>query len=153
MRVQRGSTRTLTIAAAAALLAGATAADDLTTDPTALACADKVYVQGRLAGFSNGEAGASVYRDASGRYHCHTITSSIAGGAVDIRLHPDAVAILHTHPLRTQPSPSSIDAALARRLGIPVYTLQPEGVFRVDPTGRVTQEAGREWRRSKFTVT
>jgi len=153
MLVQRSGARTLTIAAISALLAGATTADDLTTDAAALACADKVYVQGQLAGLSNGEAGASVYRDASGRYHCHTITSSIAGGAVDIRLHPDAIAILHTHPLRTQPSPSSIDAALAKRLGIPVYTLQPEGVFRVDRTGRVTREAGREWRRGKFTVT
>ncbi len=152
MPIHRRASMTLTMVAVAVLLAGATAADSLTTDATALACADKVYVQGQLAGLSDGEAGASVYRDASGRYQCHTITNSIAGGAVEIRLHPDAIAIFHTHPLRTQPSPSSIDAALAKRLGIPVYTVQPEGVFRVDPAGRVTQEAGRGWRRSASTA-
>src|SRR5512147_2384364 len=89
MPIHRSASRTLAMVALAALLAGATAADSLTTDPSALACADKVFVQGRLAGLSNGEAGTSVYRDASGRYQCHTITSSIAGGAVEIRLHPE----------------------------------------------------------------
>jgi hypothetical protein len=148
MPIKRAASTTPAMVVIAVFLGGSAAADELMTSQTALICAHRVFEQGQLAGFHRGEAGASVYRDAGGHYHCHTITISTARGAVEIKLHPRAVAIFHTHPPQTQPSPSTVDAALAKRLGIPVYTLQPDGVWRVGPEGTITQEANREWRKA-----
>ena len=51
------------------------------------------------------------------------------------------VAIVHTHPLRTDPRPSSGDAALSRRLGLPVYTLTRYGLWVAQPDGTIRLEA------------
>ena len=57
-------------------------------------------------------------------------------------LPPDgAVAIVHTHPRRADPRPSAADAALARRLGLPVYTLTRSGLWAARSDGRVILEA------------
>jgi JAB domain-containing protein similar to deubiquitination enzymes len=54
---------------------------------------------------------------------------------------PDgALAIVHTHPDRADPRPSSVDAALARRLGLPVYTLTRHGLWVARPDGTVLLE-------------
>ena len=52
-----------------------------------------------------------------------------------------ALAIVHTHPLRTDPRPSSGDAALSRRLGLPVYTLTRHGLWVAQPDGTIRLEA------------
>lgn len=44
------------------------------------------------------------------------------------------IAILHTHPA-TLPLPSPRDHAEARRLGIPVLVITPEGVIAAEPSG------------------
>jgi hypothetical protein len=55
---------------------------------------------------------------------------------------PDgALAIVHTHPDRADPRPSSVDAALARRLSLPVYTLTRRGIWVVRADGTVLLEA------------
>jgi JAB domain-containing protein similar to deubiquitination enzymes len=51
-----------------------------------------------------------------------------------------ALAIVHTHPDRADPRPSSVDAALARRLGLPVYTLTRHGLWVARPDGTVLLE-------------
>ncbi len=129
----------------AVLLGASIAADELTANPMTLACAKKVYEQGQLVGRSRGEAGASMSLNEGGGLICHRITWSIAGGAVEIKVPRGAIAVIHTHPPQTRDWPSREDAALARRLGIPVYTLQPYGIWRVDRAGKISKEASRGW--------
>ena len=52
-----------------------------------------------------------------------------------------ALAIVHTHSDRADPRPSSGDAALARRLGLPVYTLSRRGVWVARTDGTILLEA------------
>ena len=52
-----------------------------------------------------------------------------------------ALAIVHTHPIHADPRPSSGDAALARRLGLPVYTLTRNGLWEARPDGTIRLEA------------
>jgi hypothetical protein len=55
---------------------------------------------------------------------------------------PDgALAIVHTHPRQSDPRPSSADAALARRLGLPVYALSSRGFWVARADGRILLEA------------
>ncbi len=51
-----------------------------------------------------------------------------------------AIAIVHTHPRRDDPRPSSADASLARRLGLTVYTLSAGGVWAARSDGRIVLE-------------
>lgn len=52
-----------------------------------------------------------------------------------------ALAIVHTHPLHADPRPSSGDAALARKLGLPVFTLTRNGLWAAQPDGTIRLEA------------
>jgi len=59
---------------------------------------------------------------------------------------PDHIAAqAHTHGDHLDPKPSPPDAAIARRLRIPVYTLSRKGIWRVTPDGVITQELAHGW--------
>jgi hypothetical protein len=146
--LRSGVQRIVPIAACALLSSGLAAADELQLTPAVLACALRVYETGLLVGESGGEAGTVLYAGDDGELRCHAITRTISGGAVALKIRTGAVAILHTHPPKTQEWPSEHDGALAKRLGIPVYTLQRLGIWRVDPAGVLIREAGREWTRT-----
>jgi proteasome lid subunit RPN8/RPN11 len=51
---------------------------------------------------------------------------------------PRTIAILHTHPAG-EPQPSVRDRAEAKRLGIPVVVITPEGVIAADPIAERTR--------------
>lgn len=55
---------------------------------------------------------------------------------------PDgALAVVHTHPRAADPRPSAGDVALARRLGLPVYTLTRTGLWAARTDGTVRLKA------------
>jgi len=56
-----------------------------------------------------------------------------------------AVAVLHTHPRADGPRPSPHDAAVARRLGLPVAVVSREGIFTALPDGTVVQDLTSAW--------
>jgi hypothetical protein len=52
-----------------------------------------------------------------------------------------ALAVVHTHPRTADPRPSTGDVALARRLGLPVYTLTRVGLWAARADGTIRLEA------------
>ena len=52
-----------------------------------------------------------------------------------------ALAVVHTHPRRMDARPSARDAALARRLGLPVYVLTTKGLWVARADGGIHLEA------------
>lgn len=63
---------------------------------------------------------------------------------------PDnACGLIHTHP-RNKPAPPSdcegCDKDVSKRLGIPIYTVRPSGIWKYDPSTDVTtQEETSKW--------
>jgi RHS repeat-associated protein len=62
------------------------------------------------------------------------------------------VAVAHTHPDSRDPKPSTggsaqnpRDDSTARQINAPIYTISRKGIWKIDPTGAITQEAGPEW--------
>lgn len=61
---------------------------------------------------------------------------------------PGTIAVIHTHPAGA-PGPSAGDREEARRIGMPVVVVTPDGVIAALPDGSVrTLESSRKWWRS-----
>jgi hypothetical protein len=66
----------------------------------------------------------------------------------------DACALIHTHPRKKTPKPSdceNCDVYQAHRLGMPIYSVHPSGIWKYDPQdkevgkGKFSMEAGGKW--------
>lgn len=57
----------------------------------------------------------------------------------------DVIALAHTHPENVDPKPSPNDSSVAKKLGIPIYTISKSGIWKVTPDGTIIQEADRHW--------
>jgi hypothetical protein len=49
------------------------------------------------------------------------------------RWQPTAVAIVHTHPNNRSPEPEGDDRQVARKYGVPIFTITNRGLFVYDP--------------------
>jgi hypothetical protein len=57
----------------------------------------------------------------------------------------NAIAAAHTHPRKLDPKPSRHDTVWASKLRMPVFTITADGIWKVTPDGKVTQEADLKW--------
>jgi hypothetical protein len=88
------------------------------------------------------ETAAWVVRDGGGTTLREWRFSGVAEKASWSGPAPDgALAVVHTHPRAADPRPSSGDVALARRLGLPVYTLTRGGLWAARADGTIRLEA------------
>ncbi len=55
------------------------------------------------------------------------------------------VAQVHTHPVNTDPRPSTKDRIFSKTANVLLYTVSRKGIWKVTPTGKMTQEAGANW--------
>ncbi len=61
------------------------------------------------------------------------------------------IALAHTHPDNKPPQPSTGgkevkgDDYAAKQINAPVYTITRQGIWKIDPSGTITQEADRHW--------
>jgi hypothetical protein len=60
---------------------------------------------------------------------------------------PNAIAIVHTHPNRSDPRPSSEDKRLAHRFNVPMFTITIHGMYVYDPLTQKTSmiHYGLDW--------
>ena len=60
---------------------------------------------------------------------------------------PNAVAVVHTHPNRNDPKPSSLDIELADRFNVPMITITLRGMYLYDPATKKTTRVfdGLDW--------
>lgn len=61
------------------------------------------------------------------------------------KIPSEMIALAHVHNEGVPPRPSLKDKEVARRIKASIYTLHVKGIFRVLPTGDITQEAGPFW--------
>jgi hypothetical protein len=54
--------------------------------------------------------------------------------------NPSAIAIVHTHPNSRSPEPESDDREVAKKFGVPIFTITNRGLYVYDPgTGRTNK--------------
>ena len=85
------------------------------------------------------EAAAFIVRRPDGGERCVLWPPTAEYHQTHYRWPPPAgvVAIVHTHPL-AMPRPSGGDRASAIRLGIPVYSITPDNIYKTDEFGLPT---------------
>lgn len=57
----------------------------------------------------------------------------------------NVLGVAHTHPQKVDPKPSPGDAATAKKLNLPIYTISGKGIWKVDPSGAIRQVAPMQW--------
>lgn len=58
------------------------------------------------------------------------------------------IAQAHTHTVITDPKPAPKDIELAKRTGLPLYTISGQGIWMVDSGGKITRVADHQWYRN-----
>jgi hypothetical protein len=101
------------------------------------------------------EAVVLLLRDPNGSVRAVSAGHSNQAYAFTFKWRPDITAIFHTHPNNRDPKPQPQDIQIARRYGVPVFTLTSRGMYSYDPaTDRVTRiKSGTEWLESSNWLT
>lgn len=125
--------------------------DAVTSDPNVRACMCEIWKASGY-GFTPKERAAWVISDGD-TYKCIRWPWS-AQDAKETWKAPrpgGQQGVVHTHPDALNPKPSTCnkcDADTAKQIDKPVYTVSRKGVWKVSPTGEITQEEPPEWTKS-----
>lgn len=99
-----------------------------------------------------GEWSCSALIDQSGQVKNGLIRHSANESTTKMDIIIGAQFALHTHPTETHgpkqptsPKPSGIDSDKAKANKLPFYIISKRGVWKVDPTGKVTEEEKEPW--------
>jgi hypothetical protein len=85
------------------------------------------------AGMENRESVVLLFRMVDGSIEARGqgLTNEQLG--FTFRWHPEAVAIVHTHPNSVNPRPSENDRRIADKMAVPIFTITSRGMFVYDP--------------------
>ncbi|HEX5733595.1 MAG TPA: hypothetical protein VF131_12240 [Blastocatellia bacterium] len=99
------------------------------------------------AGTSNQEGVVLIFRMFDGSYRAQSQGNTNQHKKFTFKFTPNAVAIVHTHPNGIDPRPSSEDAELSDKLGVPVFTITTRGMFMYNPKTKQTTKVmeGMDW--------
>ena len=98
-------------------------------------------------GTNDTEAAVLVLRESDGSVR------AVSGGRTNqsykftFTWNPSIIAVVHTHPNNRDPKPSVDDIQVARRFGVPMFTITRQGMFLYDPsTDKITKlKSGTDW--------
>ncbi len=129
--------------------------DPVTKDPDMITC---IYCLFKSAGsgFRNSEEALWITCDPSGKFGCSVWpstanqgTSTKSSTSFKGTIPANMCGLMHTHPLKKPAEPSTCkgcDVDVSKRLGVPIYTVHPTGIWRFDPTsGKVEQVEDADW--------
>lgn len=93
------------------------------------------------------EAVVLIVRSADGSCNAILPAPTNESRRFTFRWQPGTVAILHTHPNRSDPRPHAADVAIADRLRVPMFTLTVKGMFLYDPAKKTLSKVhdGVDW--------
>ncbi|MEW6209145.1 MAG: hypothetical protein AB1631_12315 [Acidobacteriota bacterium] len=99
------------------------------------------------SGTSDVEGLVLIFRKLDGSYFAAQGAFTNEYKQVSFKWHPNAIAIVHTHPNNVNPEPNGNDCRIADRLGVPVFTLTSRGMFMYDSrTRKITRvQEGIDW--------
>jgi len=108
-----------------------------------------------LLGSKDTEAVVLVLRGLDGSVRAVSAGHSTQSYAFTFKWNPDIVAVFHTHPNNRNPKPQPQDIEIARRFGVPIFTLTRQGMYGYDPVSdRITRvKKGTDWLESSSWVT
>jgi RHS repeat-associated protein len=119
---------------------------------------ERMYELWASAGFGQKETErAGFLTENSGQYGCQAWPWSAAYRKEvwpkGKPLPRGVIAVVHTHPNKADPKPSTGDRASAAKVGLPFYTVTRSGIYKYDPTTRATtREEDSSWvQRAKQT--
>jgi hypothetical protein len=129
----------------AVLAASAFAQDDVLSTPAVRAQMSKLYRTALLSyvGFSDLEHSFTVKAD--GVPNGIHSTNDFRHDFLEMVVGED-IAIVHTHPARTRPDPSSDDVKVAVRLGVPNYVMSQFVLWVALPDGTTRKVAELQWK-------
>ena len=97
---------------------------------------------------TNGKEGAVlIFQSLSGTYFAKVQRKTNEQRKVSFTWVPSAIAIVHTHPNKSDPRPSQDDMKLADRLNVTMFTISVHGMWAYNPaTGKTTLvHQGLDW--------
>ncbi len=99
------------------------------------------------SGMSDVEGLVLIFRKLDGSYMAVQGAFTNEYKQVSFKWHPNAIAIVHTHPNDVNPEPNGNDCQVADRLGVPMFTLTMRGMYMYDPgTRKITRvQEGIDW--------
>lgn len=98
-------------------------------------------------GTMHSEAVVLVLREPDGSIRAVSAGRSNKAYEFTFKWNPAIIAVFHTHPNNRPPQPVEQDILVARRFGVPIFTLSRRGMFMYDPAiDRITKvKSGIEW--------
>jgi hypothetical protein len=98
-------------------------------------------------GTTTNESVVLILRMADGTYSARSQGVTNEYNSFTFNWHPATVAIVHTHPNKSNPKPQQTDIEAANRLGVLMFTITSRGMYLYDPsTKRTTKiQDGLNW--------
>jgi len=98
-------------------------------------------------GTNNRESVVLIFRMADGSYTGRLQGFTNEYKRFTFKWRPNAVAIVHTHPNSSDPTPAEQDKLLADKYGVPNFTITISGMYVYDPATRKTRKVvdGLDW--------
>jgi RHS repeat-associated protein len=129
--------------------------DAVTDDPQIQKCTYCIFTKAG-SGWYNSEEAFWIICDPTNGYNCEMWpstkrqgTSSDSTTTFKNKVPDHACGIMHTHPLLKPAKPSTCsgcDVDQAIKIGMPIYTAHPTGIWKYDPkTKQTTREADSQW--------
>jgi hypothetical protein len=79
-----------------------------------------------------------IFRMLDGSYKAISLGPTNESTARRFQWDSAAIAVVHTHPTRFDPKPSTGDMQLSDRFGVPIFTITQSGMYMYDPHTKKT---------------
>ena len=79
-----------------------------------------------------------IFRMLDGSYKAITLRPTNESTKRSFQWNPAAIALVHTHPTRLDPKPTTGDMQLGDRFGVPIFTITNWGMYMYDPHTKKT---------------
>ena len=86
------------------------------------------------------EALVLIFKNSDGSYRARVLAPNNEFNRMTFKWDADAIAIVHTHPTRCGPRPTTTDTQVADRYRVPIFTITSDGMYMYDPqTKKITK--------------
>jgi hypothetical protein len=79
-----------------------------------------------------------IYRRSDGLYRAVAQKPTNESLGFTFGWSPDVIAIVHTHPNKSDPKPLGADLVIADRFRVPIFTITSRGMYMYDPSTKKT---------------
>ena len=105
-------------------------------------------------GTADVEALVFIFRNSDGSYRARSLPPNNEFDKITFKWDPDAIAVVHTHPTKCNPRPTTNDIQVADGHRVPMFTITVDGMYMYDPgTKRITRvQSNLDWLKAERFV-